>query len=62
MINIQRIMITGSSGFVGLNLVQHLSSKCIQIQSLNIRNANWKSNIDTEATAIIHLAGKAHDL
>jgi nucleoside-diphosphate-sugar epimerase len=61
-INNQRIIVTGSSGFVGLNLIQHLSSKSYKIQSLNLRNTNWESNIDIEATAIIHLAGKAHDL
>ena len=62
MSNNQRIIVSGSSGFVGLNLIQHLSSKSYKIQTLNLRNTNWKSNIDIEATAIIHLAGKAHDL
>lgn len=62
MINNQKLIVTGSSGFVGLNLIQYLSYKSYKIHSLNLRNTNWESNIDIEATAIIHLAGKAHDV
>lgn len=62
MINNQRIMMTGSSGFIGLNLIQHLSSQAYQIDKLNLRNNFWQSNIGFEYNAIIHLAGKAHDL
>ena len=57
-----KILITGASGFVGTNLSKKFIKKSYQYESLNLRNSNWKSEIDTEATAILHLAGKAHDL
>ena len=62
MINSKKIIITGSSGFIGLNLIQHLSSLAYQIDKLNLRNDFWQSDIGIEYNAIIHLAGKAHDL
>ena len=57
-----RITITGVTGFVGSNLFEYLLNHNCEPKALNLRNANWKSEIDTEASAIIHLAGKAHDL
>lgn len=55
------ITITGASGFVGQNLQQYLRDKRHNILKLSLRNENWHNHIDTEATALIHLAGKAHD-
>lgn len=55
------IIITGSSGFVGSNLLNYFKLSFNELCKLNIRNSNWKSEIDINATAIIHLAGKAHD-
>jgi nucleoside-diphosphate-sugar epimerase len=52
----QRVLITGSSGFLGSNLIPNLSKKYI-IEKFN-RNESNKFNADV----IIHLAGKAHDL
>ena len=57
-----KVKITGFSGFVGINLMKHLASKSFQFEGLNLRNANWQSNIEKEDNVIIHLAGKAHDL
>jgi nucleoside-diphosphate-sugar epimerase len=50
------IFITGSSGFVGLNLIEYLRSffTCIKYQ----RDAQIQINQDI----VIHLAGKAHDI
>ena len=62
MINLQKIIITGSTGFVGVNLMKHLATKSFQVKALNLRNKKWKMEIDTECSVIIHLAGKAHDL
>ncbi|WP_423147453.1 NAD-dependent epimerase/dehydratase family protein [Rubrolithibacter danxiaensis] len=55
-----QIVITGSSGFVGTNLTAYLSSK-FQITTLKLRVEN-SNNIPVDSSAVIHLAGKAHDL
>ncbi|MEO5911186.1 MAG: NAD-dependent epimerase/dehydratase family protein, partial [Pelobium sp.] len=55
-----KLILTGSSGFVGLNLIQYL--KDFDINKLSLRyNPNQNINLDT-VDAIIHLSGKAHDL
>ena len=51
-----RIFITGSSGFVGINLIKYLDT----IYSLDKYLKNSQININHEI--VIHLAGKAHDL
>lgn len=56
-----KIIITGTSGFVGQNLSKYLTFENFEVQSLSLRNEDWKSTLDTTANAIIHLAGKAHD-
>lgn len=56
-----KITITGASGFVGQNLQQYLQERRYDIKKLSLRNSNWRSHIEQDATAIIHLAGKAHD-
>ena len=57
-----KVKITGSNGFVGKNLKKNLSYKSYHVEDLNLRYINWKSEIDSVDTAIIHLAGKAHDV
>ena len=55
-----KIGITGASGFVGLNLQEYLKND-YEIETLSVRyNTNQKFNL--RVNAIIHLAGKAHDL
>lgn len=56
-----KITITGISGFVGQNLAKYLEQHNYQIQSLSLRNSDWKTNFDPATNAIIHLAGIAHD-
>tara|TARA_B110000003_G_scaffold273428_1_gene311139 strand:+ start:1872 stop:2759 length:888 start_codon:yes stop_codon:yes gene_type:complete len=51
-----RVLITGSSGFVGSNLIPFLSNEYI-IEKFD--RQNFKK---IESDVIIHLAGKAHDL
>lgn len=52
------IIITGATGFVGKNLSKFLKEKGHHILLLSLRKA-WE--LDQNAEAIIHLAGKAHD-
>ncbi|MCS3555849.1 MULTISPECIES: NAD-dependent epimerase/dehydratase family protein [unclassified Sphingobacterium] len=56
-----KIQITGASGFVGQNLKEFFLLKNIEIKDLSLRNSNWKNLIDGNVTALVHLAGKAHD-
>ena len=56
-----KINITGVSGFVGKNISKYLSKSGIEIIDLSLRKTDWKNQIDKNASAIIHLAGKAHD-
>ena len=50
------IFITGSTGFVGRNIIQYFNSKFV----FNIFSKNEEININQDV--VLHLAGKAHDL
>ena len=50
------IFITGSSGFVGLNLIEYLRSFFTFIKYQR------ETAIEINQDIVIHLAGKAHDL
>jgi len=54
------ILFTGSTGFIGRNLVPFLSKGDNIILSLSLRNG-WQENFHAKYNTIIHLAGKAHD-
>lgn len=54
-----KIIITGTTGFVGKNLTQYLTTKSDTVIPLSIRNGDYQ--LDNTADVIIHLAGKAHD-
>lgn len=56
-----QIIITGASGFVGQNLQQYLHERQYTVKKLSLRNPNWQNHLELDATAIVHLAGKAHD-
>ena len=55
-----KITITGSTGFLGANLHGHLKS-FHELHSISVRYQP-NQNFDLTTDAIIHLAGKAHDL
>lgn len=54
------ITITGTTGFVGTNLQDYLKT-AYEIASMSVRYIS-NQQFDLKADAIIHLAGKAHDL
>lgn len=57
------ILVTGSSGFVGQNLISFLKKYNIAVKPLIRGNlANINGQLYMNSKAIIHLAGKAHDL
>lgn len=69
-----KILITGAYGFVGVNLCKHLTEKGHECLALDLRDAR-KDNVPysefyswddldklPRVDAVIHLAGKAHDL
>lgn len=55
-----KIIMTGATGFVGLNLQAYLKPSC-DVNPMSIRYLP-NQQIDLKADVIIHLAGKAHDL
>ncbi|TKC13075.1 NAD-dependent epimerase/dehydratase family protein [Pedobacter polaris] len=60
----RKIFITGSNGFVGLNLNKYLNKiHGIQLENVSRNNlSNLDNNYFSNGDAIVHLAGKAHDL
>lgn len=55
------VTITGTSGFVGQNLIEYLRDNRCDINKVSLRNLNWRNQIEIKSDALIHLAGKAHD-
>jgi nucleoside-diphosphate-sugar epimerase len=58
--SIPQPLITGSTGFVGQNLLPHLQTEGMSPNGISLRGA-WKPLIPENASSYIHLAGKAHD-
>jgi len=54
------ILITGSSGFVGSNLIPYLNNRGVSTAAISLRTNDGLEK-PFNANAIIHLAGKAHD-
>jgi len=58
-----KILITGSSGFIGKNLTKHLSNSGYDFQKLSLRDKEWKNQISEKTFEVyIHLAGIAYDI
>lgn len=63
-----KFLVTGSSGFVGKNLINYLQNNSIQVLPFSRNLGMEYSQIDPiylnneDVEVIIHLAGKAHDL
>lgn len=54
-----KVIITGTSGFVGQNLSVFLEQMQIAVEKISLRNGSFQ--FDKNADALLHLAGKAHD-
>ena len=63
-----KILVTGASGFVGKNLIYYLEEKSLTTIPFTRNNGLKYDSIDdnyidkNEIDTIVHLAGKAHDL
>lgn len=55
------VTITGSTGFVGKNLTHYLEDSDVSVRALSLRSSYEDWNLQN-SYAVIHLAGKAHDL
>ena len=55
------ILLTGSTGFVGKNILSHLKNLHFKILS-RAQLINIEINVFLDVDTIVHLAGKAHDL
>ncbi len=56
-----KVLITGASGFIGSNLIDHLKNLHFCIDTLSLRTCIDEKMIK-KSSSIVHLAGKAHDL
>ena len=57
-----QIVITGASGFVGTNLTAYLAGHGIPFVSKSLRSGVDDFFLPEDVRAVVHLAGKAHDL
>ncbi|MFD2598071.1 NAD-dependent epimerase/dehydratase family protein [Sphingobacterium corticis] len=56
-----KVILTGATGFVGVNLKSYLEEEGVIVEPTSLRIDDWKDKINSQADVIIHLAGKAHD-
>lgn len=57
----ERVYITGASGFVGTNIEKYFREmREYIVEKISLRNENYVSHLESKGT-LIHLAGKAHD-
>ncbi len=57
----KKVLITGSSGFVGRNLIRYFDDRGFPFRRINLRGIQGPFEL-TEAGDVVHLAGKAHDM
>ena len=54
------VLVTGCSGFVGINLMQYFQKKDFNVAGVSLRKISRPDLVNIDY--IVHLAGKAHDL
>ncbi|WP_368863208.1 NAD-dependent epimerase/dehydratase family protein [Staphylococcus hominis] len=57
----KKILITGTSGYVGSHLAKSLEQSNYEIQRLNVRNSLWKNQLFNNIDVIIHTAALVHN-
>jgi nucleoside-diphosphate-sugar epimerase len=56
-----KILVTGASGFVGKRFVEYNKSN-FTIETVSLRNEEWKQKNFSHINTVVHLAGKAHEM
>ena len=56
------VLVTGFNGFVGVNLIEYLTSNGLKSVKVNLRNSFSQWPDISNVKSFVHLAGKAHDL
>jgi nucleoside-diphosphate-sugar epimerase len=56
-----KILVTGASGFVGKRLVAY-NKEIFTIETISLQNDHWKTKDFSDFDAVVHLAGKAHEM
>lgn len=56
-----KILLTGAGGFVGQRFLE-INSEAYEIETLSLRNNEWQNRSFSGVDAIVHLAGKAHEM
>ena len=58
----KKLLLSGITGFVGAHLQTKMQQSGYAVKDLPLRSLEWKNAIVPQVQAIIHLAGKAHDV
>ncbi len=56
-----KIIVTGASGFVGKRLLEY-NKNSFEILTISLRNNDWQQQTFAGYDAVVHLAGKAHEM
>jgi nucleoside-diphosphate-sugar epimerase len=56
-----KILVTGANGFVGQRFLNY-NRTTFDIEIISLRNDDWKTKNFANIDAVIHLAGKAHEM